>query len=140
MDFRSGQKKHRRLQVELNVVSFIDIIFNLLVFFILSTSFTTGANSAGLVVQLPAAASADQKVQEKDLIIAMTKEGRTVLRNRDVDIEELPRLLAEWQAQGGGGFVIVQADAEVPHGRVVDVMDKIKAQGIGRVVIAAQGR
>ena len=140
MDFRGGQKKHRRLAVEMNVVSFIDIIFNLLVFFILSTSFTTGANSTGLVVDLPAAASADQKVQERDLIVALTKEGETVVRNRSITVDELPALLVEWKKAGEAGYVIVQADSEVPHGRVVEVMDKVKSQGIGRVVIAAQGQ
>lgn len=139
MDFRGGQKKQRRLQVEMNVVSFIDIIFNLLVFFILSTSFSTGATGAGLVVELPSAASADQKVHERDLIVALTKEGQTVVRNRAIAVDELPAILIDWQKQGEAGFVIVQADSEVPHGRVVEVMDKVKAQGIGRVVIAAQG-
>ena len=141
MDFRGGSgRRKRRLDVELNVVSFIDIIFNLLVFFILSTSFTTGATSAGLVVDLPAAASADQKVRDRDLVIALTKDGLTIVRNRNVDVEELQPLLKEWQiAEEGRGFVIVQADAEVPHGRVVAVMDKVKSQGIARVVIAAQG-
>jgi biopolymer transport protein ExbD len=141
MDFRGGSgRKKRRLEVELNVVSFIDIIFNLLVFFILSTSFTTGATSAGLVVDLPAAASADQEVRDRDLVIALTKEGLTVVRNRNVVVDELQPLLKEWQAEAdGAGFVIVQADAEVPHGRVVEVMDKVKSQGIARVVIAAQG-
>jgi biopolymer transport protein ExbD len=141
MDFRGGSgRRKRRLEVELNVVSFIDIIFNLLVFFILSTSFTTGATSAGLVVDLPAAASADQKVRDRDLVIALTKEGLTIVRNRNVDVSELQPLLQEWQtAEDGKGYVIVQADAEVPHGRVVEVMDKVKAQGIARVVIAAQG-
>lgn len=141
MDFRGGSgRRKRRLEVELNVVSFIDIIFNLLVFFILSTSFTTGATSAGLVVDLPAAASADQKVRDRDLVIALTKEGLTIVKNRNIDVEELQPLLKEWQtAEEGRGFVIVQADAEVPHGRVVAVMDKVKSQGIARVVIAAQG-
>lgn len=141
MDFRGGQKKHRRLQVEMNVVSFIDIIFNLLVFFILSTSFSTGASSAGLVVELPAAASADQKVHERDLVVALTREGQTVVRNRAIGIDELPAILGDWQKEGGAtGFVIIQADAEVIHGRVVEVMDRVKAHGIGRVVIAAQGQ
>lgn len=138
MDFRGGQRKKRRLEVELNVVSFIDIIFNLLVFFILSTSFTTGAASSGLVVDLPAAATAEQEVQSRDLVVALTRDGLTVVRNRSIAVDELPPLLEEWKKEGQG-FVIVQADAEVPHGRVVEVMDKVKATGIARVVIAAQG-
>jgi biopolymer transport protein ExbD len=124
----------------MNVVSFIDIIFNLLVFFILSTSFTTGANSAGLVVELPAATSADQAVRRRDLVVVLTREGQTIVKNRAIAIDELPALLLAWRDAGAGGFVIVQADAEVPHGRVVEVMDKVKSQGIDRVVIAAQGQ
>ena len=140
MDFR-GPKKNRRMSIELNVTSFVDIIFNLLVFFILSTSFATGATSAGLVVQLPNATNADTKIGDRDLVIALTKEGQVVVHNRSVEVDEIAGLIDEWRRQtGGDGFVIVQADSEVTHGRVVEVMDKVKSKGISRIVIAAQGR
>ena len=128
------------MKVELNVTSFIDIIFNLLVFFILSTSFTTGATSAGLVVDLPAAASADQQVRERDLVVAMTVDGQIVVRGASVSVDALPALLEEWKKESATGWVIVQADAAVPHGRVVEVMDRVKSVGIARLLIAAQGR
>ena len=137
MDF--ARPKKRRMQIELNVTSFIDIIFNLLVFFILSTSFTTGATSAGLVVQLPAASSADAKIVEKDLVVALTKEGLMVVRNHTVTVDQLPDILDEWRKGAPTGMVIIQADSEVQHGRVVAVMDQVKKKGITRVVIAAQG-
>jgi biopolymer transport protein ExbD len=127
------------MSIELNVTSFVDIIFNLLVFFILSTSFTTGATSAGLVVQLPNAASADAKITERDLVVALTKEGLTVVHGQNIDVDQLPGILDEWKKASPNGMVIVQADAEVMHGRVVEVMDKVKSKGISRVVIAAQG-
>jgi biopolymer transport protein ExbD len=138
MDFR-GARSRRRMNIELNVTSFVDIIFNLLVFFILSTSFTTGATSAGLVVQLPNAASADAKIAERDLVVALTKEGLTVVHGHNIDVDQLPGILDEWKKASPNGMVIVQADAEVMHGRVVEVMDKVKSKGISRVVIAAQG-
>jgi biopolymer transport protein ExbD len=138
MDFR-GDRKRRRLNIELNVTSFVDIIFNLLVFFILSTSFTTGATSAGLVVQLPNAASADAKIAERDLVVALTKEGLTVVHGHNIDVDQLPGILDEWKKASPNGMVVVQADSEVMHGRVVEVMDKVKSKGISRVVIAAQG-
>jgi biopolymer transport protein ExbD len=138
MDFR-GDRKKRRMSIELNVTSFVDIIFNLLVFFILSTSFTTGATSAGLVVQLPNAASADAKIAERDLVVALTKEGQTVVHGHGIDVDQLPAILDEWKKASPNGMVIVQADSEVMHGRVVEVMDKVKSKGISRVVIAAQG-
>jgi len=138
MDFRG--KKSRRMQIELNVTSFVDIIFNLLVFFILSTSFTTGATSAGLVVELPAAATADQKIVARDLVIALTKEGLTVVQGHAVAVDALPSILEDWRKDSPTGMVIIQADSEVIHGRVVEVMDKVKSEGIARVVIAAQGQ
>jgi biopolymer transport protein ExbD len=138
MDFR-GPRKTRRLQVELNVTSFVDIIFNLLVFFILSTSFTTGASSNGLVVELPAASTADQEVAPRDLVVALTAAGQTVVQNRAVSVDELAPLLDAWKKDSPSGMVIVQADGEVPHARVVEVMDRVKAQGIARVLIATQG-
>lgn len=128
------------MQVELNVTSFVDIIFNLLVFFILSTSFTTGATSSGLVVDLPAAASADQPVRERDVVVAMTTDGLIVVRGAAVAVDALPPLLEEWRKDNPTGWVIVQADAAVPHGRVVEVMDRVKSTGIARVLIAAQAQ
>jgi biopolymer transport protein ExbD len=135
-----ADRKRRRLTVELNVTSFIDIVFNLLVFFILSTSFSTGATSAGLVVDLPAAASADQKVAEQDLVVAMLREGPIVVAGRQITIDLLQDAIAAWRKEHPTGMVVVQADGEVPHGHVVAVMDKVKAAGVPRVVIAAQGQ
>ncbi len=128
------------MQVELNVTSFVDIIFNLLVFFILSTSFTTGATSAGLVVDLPAAASADQQVRERDVVVAMTTDGLIVVRGAAIALDGLADVLGEWRKDNPTGWVIVQADAAVPHGRVVEVMDRVKAAGMARVLIAAQAQ
>jgi biopolymer transport protein ExbD len=139
VNFSRDGRKRRRLSVELNVTAFVDIIFNLLVFFILSTSFTTGVSSAGLVVDLPAAATADQKVRARDLVVALTREGQIVVRGAPQSLGGLGAVLDEWRADHPTGMVIVQADAEVPHGRVVEVMDAVKERGIARVVIAAQG-
>lgn len=139
MDFR-GPRRQRRLQVELNVTSFVDIIFNLLVFFILSTSFTTGANSNGLVVELPAATTTDQAIAERDLVVALTRDGQTVVRGRSIGLDELGPLLDAWRVQSPAGLVIVQADGDVPHSRVVEAMDRVKARGVSRVVIATRGQ
>jgi biopolymer transport protein ExbD len=132
----SRDNKHRRMSVELNVTSFVDIIFNLLVFFILSTSFSTGATSAGLVVDLPAAAAPDRQVDTSDLVVALLKEGPIVVRGKQVALDLVESEVREWHQHTQNGMVILQADAEVPHGRVVELMDRVKASGVPRVVIA----
>jgi biopolymer transport protein ExbD len=126
--------------VDINVTSFVDIIFNLLIFFVLSTSFTSGASSSGLVVDLPAAASKDSINDTADVVIALTKDGQVVVGGKAMTLDDVGPVLDTWKKQGSHGMVIVQADAEVPHGKVVEIIDHVKAKGILRVVIAAQGQ
>ncbi len=131
-------RKSRRIPADLNVTSFVDIIFNLLVFFILSTSFATGATSSGLVVDLPASSSSDKTVEERDLVVAMLREGIIVVRGKQLTVDLVTAEVTAWKKENPAGMVIVQADSEVPHGRVVGVMDQVKAAGVARVVIATQ--
>ena len=135
-----ADRRSRRMLVDINVTSFVDIIFNLLIFFVLSTSFTTGASSAGLVVDLPAAASKDSINDTADVVIALTKEGQVVVSGKAMTLDDVGPVLDDWKKRGSHGMVIVQADAEVPHGKVVEIIDRVKAKGILRVVIAAQGQ
>lgn len=137
MRFRTDRPS-RRIPADINVTSFVDIIFNLLVFFILSTSFATGATSSGLVVELPAAAAADKTVDERDLVIVLLREGPLVVRGEPTSLDLIEGEVTRWKKDHPAGMVIVQADGEVPHGRVVEVMDKVKATGVARVVIATQ--
>lgn len=134
----SDPRARRRELGEINVTSLVDIIFILLIFFLLTTSFSS--ESAGLEVELPEASAADMQVAPNDLVIALTKEGEIVVRGETVDLEQVRGLMREHKAQRGSGTVFVQADAEVPHGRVVEVVDMAKAEGVPRLGIATQSQ
>jgi biopolymer transport protein ExbD len=135
MQFSSRRASRRELGA-INVTSLVDIIFNLLLFFMLTTSFS---ESAGLEVELPEASSADVKVRTGDLTVALTRDGEIVVRGVVVSLPELEEIMQKHKEEHGEAALIVQADAEVPHGRVVEVVDRAKKQGFPRLGIAAQG-
>lgn len=135
MQFGTGRRGRREL-VDINVTSLVDVIFNLLLFFVLTTTFQ---DSSGLVVDLPKAAAADVTTSPRDVVIALTREGQTVVLGKPVTPEELDETLDAFRASAPDGLVILQADEEVPHGRVVEVMDAAKKKGLSRVVIATRG-
>jgi biopolymer transport protein ExbD len=135
MDFSAHSRRNRRLASDINVTSLVDIIFNLLIFFMLTTSFS---ESGGIEVDLPQASSAAMATSEKDLIIALTEAGDIVVENVRVSADELGAQLEGLKEGGKERRVIIQADKKVPHGRVVEVMDVIKAHGLGRIAIATE--
>jgi len=136
MQFGSDRRS-RRETADINVTSLVDVIFNLLIFFVLSTTFNE--SGSGVVVELPAAKAADTDTGPSDLVVALTTDGLTIVQGKSLGPDSLAELFASFKQDAPGGVVVVQADAEVPHGRVVSVIDAAKAKGIARVVIATQG-
>lgn len=133
----SDRRNSRRELGDINVTSLVDIIFNLLLFFLLTTSFS---ESVGLEIELPEAAAADLKVGEEDLTVSLTKEGEIVVAGTALSLQELERALSQHKERHARGAVIIQADAEVPHGRVVEVVDAAKRLGLPRLGIATKSR
>lgn len=127
----------RRQQAEINVTSLVDIIFNLLLFFMLTTSFS---QSAGLEVRLPSASATDAQVRPRDLVIALTRDGHTVVEGQSLTPAQLKERVQALKERDAGSTVIVQADKEVSHGRVVEVLDAVKQVGLKSVAIATQGQ
>jgi biopolymer transport protein ExbD len=134
MRFSTNQ---RRQPAEINVTSLVDIIFNLLLFFMLTTSFS---QSAGLEVRLPSASASDAEVRPRDLVVALTRDGHTVVEGKSLTAEQLNARIADLKKRDAKATVIVQADKEVAHGRVVEVLDAAKSAGLKSVAIATRGQ
>lgn len=129
------RRGRRRELSDINVTSLVDIIFNLLLFFLLTTSFS---QSAGVEVQLPAAAHADTRLTSRDLIVALTADGHTVIAGRQVDEAELAKQLKLHRDGPDPGAIVIQADRDVVHGRVVAVIDEAKKLGLRSIAIATK--
>ncbi len=122
----------RRVQAHPGMTAMIDIIFLLLLFFVLSSTFIV---QPGIKINLPRTVSTEQPTR-KDLVVIIARDQRIFLNNTQITFESLwGRLIEELKFQRQGTLVI-RADRDVPHGFVVRVMDVAKQAGANRIAIA----
>lgn len=122
----------RRVQANPGMTAMIDIIFLLLLFFVLSSSFIV---QPGIKINLPQTVSSEQPTR-KDLVVIIARDLRIFVNNDQVTFESLwGRLIEELKFQRQGTLVL-RADRDVPHGFVVRVMDVAKQAGANRIAIA----
>ena len=122
----------RRVRAEPGMTSMIDVVFLLLLFFMLSSTFVI---QTGITVNLPRAVTVERPVR-KDLILIIDRKRRIFLDNRQVPFESLWGMLIEEMRMQPEGTLIIRADRDVPHGLVVRVMDVAKQAGASRIAIA----
>lgn len=137
MNFRSGGFRPQKERVTLDLTPLIDIIFQLLIFFLLTASFITTPN---LGVELPKASSKAQTSQQQDLRISISRDGRIELENKRVELSSLLRRLQALQKERPNARVLIHADRKAYHGDVVKVMDAAKAANFRRLGVAIQSR
>ncbi|MCK5690544.1 biopolymer transporter ExbD, partial [Myxococcota bacterium] len=118
MNFRNKSKRER--QSEINLTPLIDIVFNLLIFFLITS---TSVQNPGIEVELPKSSDAPTQAQADNIILAITADGRIVQDGVAVSPEELVQKLTERHKKGQNQTVIIQADTTTAHGKVVEVMD-----------------
>lgn len=131
-------KRHFKLEYGLepiNMAPLIDVIFQLLIFFMLTSSFTF---QSGINVKLPKAITSDV-IQEENLIITVTGENVIYLNNKVITVNELRRELQKPAHKSHP--ILIKADRRSSLGRIVDVWDLCRELGIERVNIATdQGK
>lgn len=117
----------------LDITPIVDTVFNLLIFFALSLNFIV---TPRIKVNLPES-STEEIVREKEEIVIVIKQGNEIfINNGSVSIEQLFLILSESAQRNRETLIIIQADKEVSHGRVVKVMDTAKRAGLTRLAIA----
>lgn len=131
MNFRSKKINNRGVGSALDLTPVVDIVFNLLIFFALSLNFA--AASRGIDIKLPSASSA-KTIRSDQVTVNLTKEGLTFLNDKKITLEQLGPMLKEKADKKS--LVIIRADSEVEHGKVVRIMDIIKSQDLNRIAIA----
>ena len=123
----------RKARIE--IVPMIDTIFFLLVFFMVATLSMT--KQQGLPVNLPRAATGEREIRE-NVTLTLTKEGRLYYNKKEILLQQLGPQLKTDLSENPKVLVIINADTEVLHGRVVEVMDEVKALGAARMAIATK--
>lgn len=116
----------------IGVAPLLDIVFLLLVFFMVTTSF----RSAEIPLELADAASAEQSTAPREvLVVEISAAGAIHLDGEPLEPDALGRAFAR-AAGAGGKPVVLRADEGTPHGRVVTVLDLARRRGLTDVAIA----
>jgi biopolymer transport protein ExbD len=120
----------RKRKPGINIVSLIDILAILLIFFVVTTTFKKP--EAQLKINLPESKTAvEQATPAPPVILSVTREGEVFLGEEPLSIAGLPVAIRRFQEENPGKTLALKADKEVPFGVIIRIMDGLKAAGIG---------
>lgn len=119
---------------EINMAPLIDLVFLLLIFFMVTTSFV---KETGVEVQRPTAATAELK-EKGTVFIAVDADGRVFMDKRRIDIRMVRNRVEECLAEYPRGEAVIIADRHSDTGVVIDVVDQCRLAGAVNVSIAAK--
>ncbi len=131
MRFREG-KKGRGLVI--NVTSLIDVMFLLLIFFMVTSTFR---NQPAINLVLPRSSTAAETVDTPSILF-LTEEGDVYINDALVIKEHLTQVLAQLLADDSDDRIVLRADEKASHGDVVELIDLIKDSGFQRVSLSAR--
>lgn len=136
-------RRRKREQIDINLVSLIDVVFVLLLFFVVTTTFT---KQTQLRVDLPEAVSGTPEQDAgKTLDIAISADGVYSVNNKLLPKSDLATLMDAVQAESGGDTKLplsISADGKTPHQAVITAMDAAGKLGFSRLsmtTVEAQG-
>ena len=112
----------------------IDIVFLLLIYFLLTTNFLV---EEGITIKLPKANAAAPRLQT-EITVCVDRSGKVILKDREMSLELLFTTLKEMIDPNGDQLVVVKADKEVVLNVAVRVMDIAKAAGATRLSLATE--
>jgi biopolymer transport protein ExbD len=117
----------------IDLAPMLDFVLNLLIFFIITTSFV---KEAGVVVTRPDAYTAEQK-ESGNILIAIRENGEIWMDRRQMDLRTLRQQLERFHIERPDDSVVIIADKASQAGTVADVMDEVRKAGIKDVGISA---
>jgi biopolymer transport protein ExbD len=136
MNFR---RHARHEEPEINLIPFIDVLLVILIFLMLSTTYSRFTE---LQLTLPSANAEPMRERPAEIVVGVAADGRTTVGGRAVDGRSVERLAAELASAAAGHsdtVVIISADALATHQSVVNVLDAARRAGLARLSFAAQG-
>lgn len=119
---------------EIDMTPMLDVVFILLIFFIVTASFV---KEAGIDVNRPEAATAVKK-ERANILVAISDKGDIWINKRKVDIRSVQANIERLKAENPQGTVVIQADKKSTTDTLIKVMDSARAAGVFDVSIAAQ--
>ena len=134
MNFRPRQKE----EPEINLIPFIDVLLVILIFLMLTTTYSKFTE---LQLKLPVADADAQRDYPKEVIVAVGSDGRYSIKGTPVagrSVEAIAQALGAAATAGTDSVVIISADATAPHQSVINVMEAARRSGLVHITFATQ--
>src|SRR5215218_8247068 len=134
MNFRPRQKE----EPEINLIPFIDVLLVILIFLMLSTTYSKFTE---LQLKLPVADADAQRDYPREIIVAVSSDGRYSIRGTPVSgrtVDVVAQSLKDAAQAGKDSVVIITADATAPHQSVITVMEAARRSGLNQITFATQ--
>ena len=129
----SASRRAAKKSLELNIAPLIDMVFILLIFFLVTTSFV---KETGVDISRPTASTAVAKTKST-ILIGITQDNTIHLDRREIDVRAVRSGVERAMAENPEACVVIVADKESKTGIVISVMDACKLAGAENVAIAA---
>ncbi|NIM66477.1 MAG: biopolymer transporter ExbD [Candidatus Latescibacteria bacterium] len=127
-------RRSKKRSVILNVTSLIDVLFLLLIFFMISTTFLS---QPAIKMELPKAEHSDV-VRQKPLVVYIDQSGKVFLNDEPMEIPLLEEALRRKLQDTTDKSLVLKADSRVSHGSVVEVLDIVKGAGVQKLVVSTR--
>ncbi|MCH7644628.1 MAG: biopolymer transporter ExbD [Myxococcales bacterium] len=128
------RRDRRKSGSEVNLTPMLDVVFIMLIFFIVTASFV---KESGIEISRPGASTAVRK-EKGNILIAISANDQIWMNRRQVDPRALRANIERAHAENPQGAVIIQADKEAKTGLLVKVMDAARAAGVKSISLAAE--
>jgi biopolymer transport protein ExbD len=133
---RLGRQRTTQDEAQVDLTSMLDIVFIMLIFFIVTSSFV---KESGVEVNRPQATHATEQKQA-GIFVAITASNDIFIDQRQVDIERVQASLEHLISENPTRSLVIQADKLAFNGTVVQVMDAAKGAGIANIALATESR
>jgi biopolymer transport protein ExbD len=137
MNFR-GRSHRGSDEPEINLIPFIDVLLVVLIFLMLTTTYSRFTE---LQVRLPVADAETPRQQPREIVVAVGQDGRYAVDRKGLEAGTVDALAAALQAAAAGrndAVVIISADAAASHQAVINVMDAARRSGLPQITFATQ--
>lgn len=116
---------------EVNLTPMLDVVFIMLIFFIVTTSFI---KESGIEIERPESSAASPR-PEAQVLVAITPEGAVWVDGKPVDVHQVGQEVAGMLTEQGSA--VIQADRNSTTGLLIEVMDRLQEAGVEQVAVAA---
>ncbi|MGU9977952.1 MAG: ExbD/TolR family protein [Candidatus Oxydemutatoraceae bacterium WSBS_2016_MAG_OTU14] len=130
---RRLNKQQNNDDVEINVTPLLDIVFIMLIFFIVTANFV---KETGVDINRPSAKTASAQVSAT-ILIAVDSNNTIWINRRQVNIDSVRAYVERMHAETPQGGVVIQADKDSNNGTLVEIIDQIRLAGIEKIALAA---